>query len=183
MMISDQLATLRARRAQLQQCAVGENGDPRAAERAGALAAEVDRLVDRLELLLGIYNVAIQWNSGSAIGIELGRRAGDRASYCAILEEPDGSGRGRIVYFDESALYQHEIYSSPDEALQQALIEGYIEWSPGTMDSLAATPAWRTCIAQCDLICRYSSGEIDAVAIHAGMAQLSDTGATSTSDA
>ena len=179
MMISERLASLRSLLTRLQQGSASTERDPRAAESVAKLTAEADRL----ELLLGIYDEAVQWNSGSPIGIELGRTLGDRMSYCAILEEPDGSGRGRIVYFDESALYQHEIYSSPDEAMQQALLEGYIEWSCGTMDRLAATPAWRACIAQSDLIRRYSSGEIDAVAFHAGMVRLSDAAAMNASDA
>lgn len=170
-MIAKRLEHLRDRLALAQLMIAGDNPDPRSA----GIADQLKKMIERHELLLGIYDIAIAWNSGSAVGIELGLKRGENMSYCAILEEPDDSGRGRIVYFDESAMYRHAGYGSPNEALQQALLDGYNEWSPGTMDRFAVTPAWRKCIAQTELICRFSAGECDAREFHAAMARLADS--------
>lgn len=128
-------------------------------EQGQQLESVVTRLqqdIQRHENLIGIYDLAISWNGGAAVGIELASRRGNCVRYCAILEEPDGSGHGRVVYFDEAAMYRHSVFTSPDEALQTALLEGYVEWSRGTMDRLAVTPAWRTCVAQSDLMNRFT---------------------------
>lgn len=109
-----------------------------------------------------LFQQIVASNAGSAVGVELARQAPSGTSYCAILEEPDGSGRGRIVYFDAEALHPHRTYASTDAALAQALAEGYVERADGTMDRLATSEAWRSGFAYSALVRRYARGEIDA---------------------
>ncbi len=101
-------------------------------------------------------------NGGSAVGVELACQGPSGMRYCAILEEPDSSGRGRIVYFDAEALHPHHSYASPADALKQALAEGYVERADGTMDRLVTSEAWRRGFAYSALVGRYARGEIDA---------------------
>jgi hypothetical protein len=109
-----------------------------------------------------LFEQIVASNGGSAVGVELAFQAPSGTRYCAILEEPDSSGRGRIVYFDAEALHPHHSYASPGEALDQALAEGYVERADGTMDRLATSVAWRRGFAYSALVGRYASGEIDA---------------------
>lgn len=109
-----------------------------------------------------LFQQIVASNAGSAVGVELARQAPSGTYYCAILEEPDGSGRGRIVYFDAEALHPHHTCASTSEALAQALAEGYVERADGTMDRLATSEAWRRGFAYGALVRRYARGEIDA---------------------
>lgn len=132
--------------------------DPQKSAFAAHLTAERTRL-DNLRLL---SEQIIASNGGTAVGVELAFQAPNGTRYCAILEEPDSSGQGRIVYFDADALHRHQVHRSPAEALEQALTQGYVERANGTMDRLAATEAWRRGLAYSELVGRYASGEIDA---------------------
>lgn len=157
-MISKQLEDLRRRLNTVRSMlAPNEQG-----QQLESLVTRLQQDIQRHENLIGIYDLALSWNGGAAVGIELASRRGNCVRYCAILEEPDGSGHGRIVYFDATAMYRHSVFTSPDEALQTALLEGYVEWSRGTMDRLAVTPAWRACVAQFELMNRFTdSGDRD----------------------
>lgn len=109
-----------------------------------------------------LFQQIVASNAGSAVGVELARQAPSGTYYCAILEEPDGSGRGRIVYFDAEALHPHRTYASTDAALAEVLAEGYVERADGTMDRLATSEAWRRGFAYSALVGRYARGELDA---------------------
>ncbi len=109
-----------------------------------------------------LFEQIIASNGGTAVGVELARPGPDKTRYCAILEEPNGSGRGRIVYFDAEALHPHQACASPAEALEKALAEGYVEPADGAMDRYATSDAWRRNVAYSALVGRYARGEIDA---------------------
>ncbi len=153
-MLSEQLGDLRRRLVRVHSMLEQEPKH----QQSDLMVAKLRLDIQRLENLLGIYDLAIAWNAGRIAGIELANRRVNPVRYCAILEEPDDSGHGRIVYFDETAMYRHAVFGSPDEALQAALLDGYVEWSRGTMDRFAVTPAWRDCVAQCDLLDRRAGG-------------------------
>ena len=128
---------------------------------AGIAANDAAETTQR-ENVRHLFEQIVASNAGSAVGVELARQAPSGTCYCAILEEPDASGRGRIVYFDAEALHPHRTYASTDEALAQALAEGYVERADGTMDRLATSEAWRCGFAYSALVRRYARGEIDA---------------------
>lgn len=107
-----------------------------------------------------LFAQIIASNGGTAVGVELALP--NTSYYCAILEEPDSSGRGRIVYFNSEGLSPHRTYGSPGEALEVALGQGYVERADGTMDGLATSEAWRQRFAYSALVGRYARGEIDA---------------------
>ena len=109
-----------------------------------------------------LFEQIIASNGGSAVGVELARQAPSGTCYCAILEEPDLSDRGRIVYFDAEALHPHHTYASPGDALERALAEGYVERADGTMDRFVTSEAWRRGFAYSALVGRYARAEIDA---------------------
>jgi len=142
--------------------------DPHAAAFVAHSTAQRSRLDDLRQLAEQI----IASNGGTAVGVELAFRCPDKTHYCAILEEPDSSGRGRIVYFDAQALHRHQGHASPAEALEQALAHGYRERADGTMDRLATSEAWRRGLAYSELVARYASGEIDAIQFAAEVRQL-----------
>jgi hypothetical protein len=129
---------------------------------ATGFVADREAQEQRLDMLRNLCRDIIESNAGSAVGVELAFRAPDRMCYCAILEEPDRSGRGRIVYFDEGALHRHHVCGSPEEALERAIAQGYVERADGTMDRLATSQEWRRGSAYGDLARRYARGELDA---------------------
>lgn len=108
------------------------------------------------------FGQIIASNGGSAVGVELACQAPSGTRYCAIVEEPDSSGRGRIVYFDAEALHRHQVHVSPSAALEQALAQGYVERVDGIMDRLAMSEAWRRGFAYSELVRRYASGGLNA---------------------
>lgn len=114
------------------------------------------------ETVRTLFEQIIASNGGSAVGVELAFQAPSGTRYCAILEEPDSSGRGRIVYFDAEALHPHHSYASPGAALEQALAEGYVERADGTMDRLATSEAWRRGFAYSAVVGRYARGDLNA---------------------
>lgn len=139
---------------------------------AAGVVADLEAQAQRLDTLRALCRDIIESNAGSAVGVELAFRAPDKMCYCAILEEPDMSGRGRIVHFDEGALHRHHVCGSPEEALQYALAEGYVERADGTMDRLATSEAWRRGSAYGDLARRYARGELDACQFEAEVRKL-----------
>ncbi|MBK7238314.1 MAG: hypothetical protein IPI02_23000, partial [Sterolibacteriaceae bacterium] len=85
------------------------SSDPQRATFAAHLIAEKTRL-DNLHRLA---EQIIASNCGTAVGAELAFQAPNGTRYCAILEEPDSSGQGRIVYFDADALHRHQVHGHP----------------------------------------------------------------------
>lgn len=150
-MISERIEYLSKRVGQL-------SADPAVAGFAAHLAAE-QRRFDNLRTL---FEQIVASNGGTAVGVELAFAAPNGKCYCAILEAPDSSGQGRIVYFDAEALHRHQVHGSPSEALEHALAQGYLERADGIMDRLATSAAWRRGVAYSDLVHRYARGELDA---------------------
>lgn len=144
------------------------SADPTAAGFAMRLAAEKRRL----DNLRSLFEQIIASNGGTAVGVELAFQGPGGTRYCAILEAPDSSGQGRIVYFDADALHRHQVHGTPAEALEQALAQGYVERADGIMDRLATSAAWRRGVAYSDLVRRYASGELDAHQFAAEVRQL-----------
>lgn len=160
-MLSERIESLTKRGGQV-------SAEPAAAGIAALLAAEKRRL-DNLRTL---FEQIIASNGGTAVGVELAFQAPNGARYCAILEAPDSSGHGRIVYFDAEALHRHQVHGSPSEALEQALAQGYVERVDGIMDRLATSATWRRGVAYSELVRRYASGELDAYQFAAEVRKL-----------
>lgn len=138
-------------------------GDPLSSKPAVAgFAANPSAEKTPRENLRTVFEQIIASHGGSAVGVELACQAPSGTRYCAILEEPDSSGRGRIVYFDAEALHRHQVHVSPSEALEQALAQGYVERADGIMDRLAMGEAWRRGFAYSELVRRYASDELNA---------------------
>lgn len=163
-MFKEELARMRSRFDEVQE-------DPKLRDR---LAEDLAKLIERLDLLQGLYEAHMDIGSGSALGLELAWRTDTGITYLAILPEPDGSGRARLVPFDKSRMYGHQTFATPKEALAEALRRGYFETACGMMDRFAATPAWRKSIAEAQLITRYSNSEIGSGEFHTAMRSLND---------
>lgn len=93
---------------------------------------------------------------GNPIGVELGN--GQR--FVAILEEPDGTGRGRAIYFDEKGFSGHTVHPTPLDALKDAVKERYLQRADGTLDRLSQTREWEIGTLQADLVRQVNTGQI-----------------------
>jgi len=113
-------------------------------------------------------------NGGYAEGIELSNVPEGEAkkpSYVAILLEPDGSGKGRVVSFRDDGFHGHQVYPNTEAALAEAVRDGY-RWPVQVLDQLALLPLFQKGQKFVELIYAYNTGKLDAVAFHAAAEEL-----------
>ncbi|QJT37004.1 hypothetical protein E4188_22280 (plasmid) [Aeromonas media] len=79
-------------------------------------------------------------NGGDACGLELAQ--GDGKLAC-ILPEPSWRGGYRLSLYDINGPFTHEIYTTPEEALDEAIKLNYRTFSPGALDKLTELPSWK----------------------------------------
>lgn len=113
-------------------------------------------------------------NGGCADGIELSNvPEGDsrEPSYVAIVPEPDGSGRGRVVNFRANGFHGHQVYPGTEAALEEAVKEGYL-WPVQVLDRLAAHPAFLKGQKLVELVFAYNTGKMGSDAFYAAVDEL-----------
>ncbi len=115
---------------------------------------ELAEVSEQLAVLRSIQDAT----GGNVIGVELVRELFGNCDYVVVLEEPDGSGQGRLVRYDHRGPYGHDVHDSPQEALEQAIVQGYRERVIGAMDKLSATREWQNGVFITGLIQRVNDG-------------------------
>jgi len=117
------------------------------------LAIELRMLLNRRRLLDAVLSKA----NGNPLGLELRHRDG---RYVAVLPEPDGSSKARLVRYGPDGLFGHEVFDDPMKALDDALCQGFSEYANGTLDTFIATPAWKRGMHFSALLQRYNEGRM-----------------------
>lgn len=110
-------------------------------------------------------------NGDCAIGIELANRVDDAQLFVAILEEPDGSGKGRVVNFQSNGLHGHQVYASPEAALEEAIKDGY-RWQVTVLDAFSGRREFHKGQRLVDLIYGFNTGRLDRAAFDAAVREL-----------
>jgi len=87
-----------------------------------------------------ILETLLALNGGSAIGLEMRHRT--RSQWAAIFPDASIPGKFRHQYFDERGFFAHETFASAEEALMDAIKDGYVHAEPGILDRVSMLPAW-----------------------------------------
>lgn len=117
------------------------------------LAIELRTLVN----LKRHFDAVLSSADGNPLGMELRHSDG---RYVAILPEPDGSSKARVVRFGPDGFYGHEVFEGPMQALEDAVYYGFTQCANGTLDAFALTPVWRRGMRYSALLQRYNTGRI-----------------------
>lgn len=136
-----------------------------------ALLLQVARQKKRAQALVAQL---LAVNAGRAEGIELAKHSdseGGDGSYVAILPEPDGSGKGRVVSFRADGFYGHQVYESPVAALEEAVRDGF-RYPVHVLDQLALQPRFQKGQRFVELAQAFNTGRIDRKAFDSAVAEL-----------
>ena len=106
-------------------------------------------------------------------GLELRKKEGD---YVAILPEPDGSEKARLLFYGERGLIYHETYETGFAARDEAITRGYVEEVVGQMDRLSYTEQWKEGMASLEAISQLNAGQIDWTEFQRRMAAITKKG-------
>ena len=117
------------------------------------LALELRMLLNRQRQL----DAVLSRSDGNPLGLELRHRDG---RYMAVLPEPDGSAKARLVRYGPDGFFGHEVFEEPMKALDDALYQGFTEYANGTLDAFILTPAWQRGMRYSALLQQYNSGSI-----------------------
>lgn len=113
-------------------------------------------------------------DKGGAEGLELSNvpEGGTKEpAFVAILPEPDGSGKSRLVSFRENGFHGHQVFKTAEAALEEAVRDGY-RWPVQVLDQLALQPLFLKGQRFVELVYAYNTGQLDAVAFHAAVDEL-----------
>ncbi|MGQ5489688.1 hypothetical protein [Methylobacillus sp.] len=112
---------------------------------------------------------------GGAEGMELSNvpegATQKEPAYVAILPEPDGSGKSRLVSFRQNGFHGHQVFATPEAALEEAVRDGY-RWPVQVLDQLALQPLFQKGQRFVELVYAYNIGKLDAAAFHAAVDAL-----------
>lgn len=117
------------------------------------LAIELRMLLNRKRQLDAVLSLS----DGNPLGLELRHRDG---RYMAVLPEPDGSAKARLVRYGPDGFFGHEVFDDPMKALDDALHQGFTEYANGTLDAFILTPAWQRGMRYSALLQQYNNGRI-----------------------
>ena len=118
------------------------------------LAIELRSLLNQQRILRKILA-----DTGDLMGIELKKEGSDLC--VALLPEPDGSDRVRLVKYGKSGFFGHDVFTSAVEALSDALSQGYRERADGTLDRYSTTAMWKKGMAYVELLMAFNAGRIN----------------------
>lgn len=87
------------------------------------------------------------------IGLELVDSDGRLA---VVLPEPSQRGGLRLSFYDENGPANHNMYSTPCEAVVDAIKGGYRTPAPGRLDALTDLPSWRRGVNFVNLLLKHN---------------------------
>lgn len=82
----------------------------------------------------------LEANGGSPLGIEAKKPDSNR--HALILPDASNPGKYRYSAYDEHGFYTHATHDTADQALDEAIKEGFTEHAPGSLDRLSQTDTW-----------------------------------------
>ena len=95
-------------------------------------------------------------NGGDAYGLELAHLEYDGKLAC-IFSEPSWRGGIRLSLYDIHGPISHHIYTTPEEALDEALRYGYCKLATGQLDLMTDLPSWKCGLERVMSVAQWSS--------------------------
>lgn len=107
-----------------------------------------------------VFSEVYEACNGDPLGMEL--KSKSREAWVAIMPEmstPE-DGSCRLQYFDAGSFSGHAVFKTTEDALEQAICEGYVELDIGAMDRLSITPRWAKAVEKASYKQLMEAGEI-----------------------
>ena len=115
------------------------------------LSVELRMLLNRQRQI----DAVLSMSGGTPLGLELRHKDG---RLVAILPEPDGSSKARLVRYGPDGFYGHEVFVDPMKALDEAVCQGFAHDARGSLDAFVLTSVWQRGMRYSALLQRYSQG-------------------------
>ena len=117
------------------------------------LAIELRMLLNRQRQI----DAVLSMSGGTPLGLELRHTDG---RLIAILPEPDGSSKARLVRYGPDGFYGHEVFNDPMKALDEAVCQGFVQDARGALDAFVLTPVWQRGMRYSAMLQRYNEGRM-----------------------
>lgn len=110
---------------------------------------------------------------GNPVGVEC--KSETRSAWAFVMPNIAGDTDWKIQYFDEDGFSGHSCYATIAQAVEEMIVEGYVEINAGILEKIALTDRWALGVKRLALRDLLNKGVITYREMLAGFQALTET--------